>query len=50
MPYRGENLEDRFFHDKAQLVTKHLPIEFDCYVYLKVPKFSDAKKLCCNLP
>ena len=46
-----KTLKTDFFMTRLNfLLNINLPIEFDCYVYRKVPKFSDAKKLCCNLP
>ena len=43
------SLEDRFSHDAALLYHSRKQRSQSLY-YRKVPKFSDAKKLCCNLP
>ena len=40
--------KSRFSHDMAQLINNFT--YFSIETYLKIPKISDARKLCCNLP
>ena len=50
----GLNPEYRFCcevaHISMNFYIKYCPYQVFCSEYCKVPKFSDTRKLCCNLP
>ena len=46
--FRPDNMDETFMSLNADL--HNLKFKYSFLVYRKVPKFSDTRKLCCNLP